>query len=373
MGHLLATTDDAHVLDPDVSRSREPRPATRDGIPGALDVDRRALAHAHRQDAAGVERSLRKWAQEPLLLRAALLPAFFGVELVQQRLGELVQRAAAGDRRHLLEANAPTPRFDAALVMTLPRTGETRLEEIMTGQRLEAHAELAVRERDPLHRRAKIIVDRAAGDAAAVGESPEMAIKEGQLVAALVQPTEVAARVHQAQHEPPHLPPLAVDLDDVLEEVDLDLVARTMDEGDVDLGRSSALLPQIGSDQRHADVVALLHQFSVQPRACHALLRGRPLAPLPDQFVHALLYSLKDRTAPRLLLHPPGLRHLQVAPHGVAADAHLPRDLSRALPFDQHFVPDHVHLGQLEHPLPRRPASRLPSSDGIAGGSLSGR
>lgn len=57
-----------------------------------------------------------------------------------------------------------------------------------------------------------------------------MAIEKGDLVAAMVKPGELAARVHQPQQELPDLKPLTRKLDRDLEEVALRLVAGPMDQ-----------------------------------------------------------------------------------------------------------------------------------------------
>ena len=48
----------------------------------------------------------------------------------------------------------------------------------------------------------------------------------------------------------------------------------------------------------------------------------------------------------------------QVAPHGVAADPHLPGGLPPAQTFDQHLVSQHVHVFHSEHPFPQSPRPR---------------
>jgi divalent metal cation (Fe/Co/Zn/Cd) transporter len=60
-----------------------------------------------------------------------------------------------------------------------------------------------------------------------------VAIQEGELVAALVEPGELAPRVHQAQQKLPRLDPLAVHLRHHLEEIDLRLLARPVNQRNV--------------------------------------------------------------------------------------------------------------------------------------------
>ena len=143
-----------------------------------------------------------------------------------------------------------------------------------------------------------------------------------------------------------------------LEEVDLRLLARAVHQRHVDLGALAPPLAQVVADQGLPDPVALLAQLAVQPRRRHPLLRRRAARPLLQQLIEARLHLIKHRLPAWLALHPHRLGQRQVAPHGVAADAHLPGDLPPAQPLDQHLVPQHVHVFHSEHPFP--PASAAP-------------
>ena len=61
----------------------------------------------------------------------------------------------------------------------------------------------------------------------------------------------------------------------------------------------------------------------------------RPPRPLLQQRVEARLHPFEDRLPPRFALDPHRLGQPQVAPHGVAADPHLPGRLPPAQTFDQ--------------------------------------
>ena len=177
-----------------------------------------------------------------------------------------------------------------------------------------------------------------------------MAVEEGELVLAVVEPDEVAARVHQPHQELPGLAALPAQLDGDLEEVDLGLVARAVHQRHEDLGALPPPLAQVAPHQRHPDLIALFAQLAVQPRSRQPLLRCRPLGPLLQQRVEARPHPLKRRTA----AHPLPryrLRLCQVAPHRVAADPHLAGDRPLTLALDQDLVTQDVHLSHPEHSL----------------------
>ncbi|MCY4639266.1 MAG: hypothetical protein OXC94_02870 [Chloroflexi bacterium] len=257
----------------------------------------------------------------------------------------------------MLQPHAPAARLHATLVMALAGPGEAGLVQVVADQRLKTLGEPAPGELHPLHRRREVVVDDAPGHPAEVGEGPHVAVEEGDLVLAVVEPDEVAARVHQPHQELPGLAALTVHLDGDLEEVDLGLVARAVHQRHVDLGALPPPLAQVAAHQRHPDLVALLAQLAVQPRRRHTLLRRRAPRPLLEQRVEARLHPFEDGLPAWLALYPHRLGQRQVAPHGVAADAQLPGDLPPAQPLDQHLVPQHVHVLHSEHPSPQPSAA----------------
>ena len=268
----------------------------------------------------------------------------------------------------MLQPDRLPARLHAALVVALARPGEAGLEQVMAGQRLKALGELAVREQHPPHRRLEVVVDTARRHPAEVLEGAHVAVEEGQLVLTLVEPDEVAPRVHQPHQELPRLAALARYLDGDLEEVDLRLVARAVHQRHVDLGTLAAPLAQVVAHERHPDRVALLAQLPMQPRRRQPLLRRRALPPLLDQFLEARLHRLEDRPLPRLAFAAHRLAERQVAPHRVAADTHLACHPAPALALDQHLVPEYMDFLHSKHPLPQRSRPPPPNMLGAAPG-----
>src|SRR5580700_993609 len=102
--------------------------------------------------------------------------------------------------------------FDATLVVSFTDAREVGLEQIVTHQREEPAREFAPCADDLAHRRRQIIVHAASCDAVQVGKRAHVAVEKGQLIATLVEPGELASRVHQPHQELPGFAPLAADL-----------------------------------------------------------------------------------------------------------------------------------------------------------------
>jgi hypothetical protein len=177
-----------------------------------------------------------------------------------------------------------------------------------------------------------------------------MAVEEGQLIAAVIQPHEVATRVHQPQQELPDLAPLAADVDRHLEEVHLRL-AGTVHQRHEHLGGPPPQLAHVGSDRRHSYLEAFLDQLPVQPRSRDPLLGRRPRPPLLEQRCDPRPHPLEHRPRPRLALHPDRRRHPEVLADRVAAHPQLPRHRPHALLFHQHLVTDNMDLIHPQHPF----------------------
>ena len=251
--------------------------------------------------------------------------------------------------------------------MPLAGAREAGLDAVVADERLEAVGQGAARELHPPNRGGEVVVDRALGHPADVGEGSDVSVEEGELVLALVEPDEVPPRVHQPHQEEPGLASHAGELDHDLEEVDLGLVARAVDQRHVDLGALPAPLAEVLEHEAHPDVVALLTQRPVEPPARDALLRRGALGPLLGQLLKPRPHLLQHRPRP---LPPPWLRQRrrEVAPHRVAREPHLPRHLALALALDEHLAPQRVHVLHAEHPF-------LPTSCGLRrhkGGSCPG-
>jgi hypothetical protein len=93
-----------------------------------------------------------------------------------------------------------------------------------------------------------------------VREGPDVPIEEADLVLALVNPREIAARVHQPHQEEPCLLPFAVDVDEDLKEINLGEIARPIGERHEHLAALSLPLGDRLFDERDADPMALADQ-----------------------------------------------------------------------------------------------------------------
>ncbi len=86
---------------------------------------------------------------------------------------------------------------------------EARLEEVMTGERLEPRAQLSLAAHDSPHRRAQIVVQQPVGHPAQVGEGPDMSFEKADLILPREEPGEVPAGEHRPQQKQMRLLPLA--------------------------------------------------------------------------------------------------------------------------------------------------------------------
>lgn len=243
--------------------------------------------------------------------------------------------------------------------MAFPGATETRLDQIVRGQRREARGQQPLAaDQDPPHGQAEIVV----GDPrrhAHVRKRAHVSVEKADLILALIDPAEVAARVHQAQQKEPRLPPDARDVDEHFEEVNLGQIARAIRQRDHDL---AALPPPLGDrlfDQRHADGMALRPQQLMQPRGGQALLAARPLRRRREQRRDARRHERPDRPPPRRRIVPPrrGLR--EVLLHGDPRDPQLPRHGPLRPAFHQYLVSHDMHLIHPEHPLQRTPGPTI--------------
>jgi hypothetical protein len=81
-----------------------------------------------------------------------------------------------------------------ALVVTLARPGKAGLEQVVADQlRQEALGQLPLQAHPTFDRRRQIVVDQTCRYPTEPGERPHMTIEKRQLIAAVVQPHEVAA------------------------------------------------------------------------------------------------------------------------------------------------------------------------------------
>ena len=150
--------------------------------------------------------------------------------------------------------------------------------------------------------------------------------------------------MHQPDQELPNPAARSVQFDRDREAVDLRLLARPVDQRDIDLGPLPAPLAQVVAQRCHTDGVALLAQLPMQPRRRQPLLRRGPLRPLAQQRIQPRLDRIEDRSASRDPLAAYRFRRFQVAPYRVAADPQLARHLPPAPALDQDLMPQHVYI-----------------------------
>src|SRR5438552_9640644 len=135
--------------------------------------------------------------------------------------GGSLETVAARDRSEMLKPDRLTAAFHSALVVPFADAGEVRLEQIVADQRQEPAREFAPHTNNLAYCSREIIVYAAPRDSAQVGKRPHVAVEKGQLIATLVEPGELAPRVHQPQQELPGFAPFAADFHHHLEEIDL--------------------------------------------------------------------------------------------------------------------------------------------------------
>ena len=231
----------------------------------------------------------------------------------------------------------------------------------MRRQRREAQRQLALAaDEDARDRGLEIVVRRPVRDRAEVLERAHVPVEEAHLVLPRVEPREVAARVHQPHHEHPRLLPLAGDVDEHLEEIDLRQVARLVHQRDEHLLPSSLPLGHHLADHALADVRALVDEQPVQPRGRQTLLAARPAGRLVEQRLQPWANALLHRASAR---HRPAHARLGVAvhvpPHRIARNAHLPRHPAHRDALHEHLVSNHVGLVHPQHPPAEPPPTRV--------------
>jgi Sulfatase-modifying factor enzyme 1 len=112
------------------------------------------------------------------------------------------------------------------------------------------------------------------GHAAKMGKRPDVAVEKADLVSALVDPGEVAARVHQPYEEEPRLAARAVQIDQHLEEIDFGEIAGAVRQRHKDLPPLPLPLGHRLLHQGDADPMPLRYEELVQTRRRQLLLAG---------------------------------------------------------------------------------------------------
>jgi hypothetical protein len=219
------------------------------------------------------------------------------------------------------------------------------------GESTEARRELALGARKDLrHGGLQIVVRDPLRHGAEVSKRPHVTVEEAHLVLPLVEPGEVAARVHEPHHEKMRPAAHAGDVDQHFEEVDLGKLAGTVDERHEDLSPSPLPFRHGRLHQRLADVVAFGDEHLVEPCRGQPLLAARPSRRRLEQLSDSRPDLLPHPTTSRRRFDPLRLRDRQIASHRVARDAHLAGHAPDPQPLDQHLMSDDMHLIHPEHP-----------------------
>ena len=183
-----------------------------------------------------------------------------------------------------------------------------------------------------------------------MGKRADVAIEKTHLILALVDPAEIAARVHQPQEQEPGFWADAGDIDEDLEEVDFRQIPGAIRQRNEHL---PPLAPPLGHGrfhQRDANGVALRHEQLMQPRRRQLLLRPGPPRGLGQQRLNPGPDLGPHRTRPGLRLLAPRHRLREILPHGPAGNPQLAGHLPTRAALHEYFVPDDVDLIHPEHP-----------------------
>ena len=126
-----------------------------------------------------------------------------------------------------------------------------------------------------------------------------MPVEKAHLILALVDPREVAARIHQPHQEQPGLAARSIDVHQHFEEIALGEIAPPIRERHEDLAALSLPFRDRVFDDRHAHAVPFGPQQLVQPRGRQPLLAARPSHRFGQQRLHPVGDRVPDRPGPR--------------------------------------------------------------------------
>jgi heme exporter protein D len=211
-----------------------------------------------------------------LLVGAALLGGL-SIESLHERRAHLVEVRARRDGHEVLPAHSLSPRLDATFVMAGVRSREARLERVVRDERREARRQRThSADEDATYGEPQVVVRDALRDATEVLECAHVPIEKAVLVLVLVEPREVAPRVHEPHHEEPCSMSLPVEVDPHLEEGDLRELARPIRQRHEDFSSLPFPLGHQLLDHRLADDVALFSQELPESARREPLLPLRP-------------------------------------------------------------------------------------------------
>lgn len=196
-------------------------------------------------------------------------------------------------------------------------------------------------------------------DRAEVLEGAHVPVEKAHLILPRVEPREVAARVNQPHHEHPGFAPLAGDVDENLEEIDLRQLAQLAHMRNEDLLAPSLPLGHQLADHAIADGAPLRDQQLVQPRCRQPLLTPGPARSLAEQLLEARQNSIQDGMAAVDLPPNAGFRVAADVPaHPISRNAHLAGHPAHRAPLHQHLVSDNVDMVHPQHSPAEAPAPR---------------
>ena len=218
---------------------------------------------------------------------------------------------ADGNRHEHLLPHRFAAGLDAAFVVALAGPAEARFQQVVRRERGEPRRQRArAADEDPHDRRPQIVVGHASRHAVEMRKGADVPVEKTDLILPLVDPREVAARVHQPHQEEPRLAAGPVDVDQHLEEVDLGQIAGTIRQRHEDLAALPLPLRHRVLDDGHADAVPLGHQQLVQSRGGQPLFAARPPHRLGQQGLHPRGDRVPDRPGPRRGLRSSSRRRL---------------------------------------------------------------
>ena len=239
-----------------------------------------------------------------------------------------------------------------------------RLKKMVADRELEIDVlkEITRKKWDPHDRRSQIVIRDTRRHAVEVRKGADVPIEKADLILALVNPREVAARVHQPHQEQPRLAAGAIDVDQHLEEVDLGEIARPIRQRHEDLAALPLPFCDRLFDDGHADALALSPQQLVESRGGQPLLAPSPPHRFGEQHLHAVGDRIPDRPGPsRGLRLPTGDRLIHVFPNRDTRQPQFAGDRPLGPPLNQHLMSNHMHEIHPEHP-PANPGSSDPAS-----------
>ncbi|HEX4352651.1 MAG TPA: hypothetical protein VHZ95_07055 [Polyangiales bacterium] len=239
----------------------------------------------------------------------------------------------------------------------------------MIREREKPWRELALAaDEDLAHGRAKIVVHEAMRHRAEVRERADVTVEKARLVLARIEPREIALRVHEAHHEHVRFAPLAADVDEHLEEVDLGEVAGLVHQRHEHLFAPPLPLANDVFDGRIADDDSLAAQHRVQARSGQPLFAGRPMLRVLEQRFDARPHRIDHGRARHATWLTDARRcAAQVTLDRVFRNAHLACETTYRHALHQVSVTNDVDLFHDEHP----PSERRESGGG--GGSVLAR